>query len=81
MDIPIFLCTAIDLTQDITEALESITAMGFERILTSGGEATSVAGILVIKQLVSQVSLTMITSVAKPILCPALRKPAFATWT
>ncbi|XP_064600205.1 copper homeostasis protein cutC homolog [Liolophura sinensis] len=52
--LPITFHRAIDMTEDIAEALESIIATGCERILTSGGEGTSVDGTTVIKQLVSQ---------------------------
>lgn len=45
---------AFDFVFDMNEALEKIIVLGFNRILTSGGQATAVAGLTAIKKLVSQ---------------------------
>ncbi|MEJ7557738.1 MAG: copper homeostasis protein CutC [Pedobacter sp.] len=45
---------AFDMTNDLFTALEDIIALGFDRILTSGGMATAYDGIEIIKQLVVQ---------------------------
>ena len=45
---------AFDRIEDKSEALEQIINLGFERILTSGGEATAIEGKEVIAQLIEQ---------------------------
>ncbi|SEO74865.1 copper homeostasis protein [Luteibacter sp. UNC138MFCol5.1] len=45
---------AFDLIADKRAALETIVGLGFERVLTSGGMATAVAGASTIAQLVTQ---------------------------
>lgn len=45
---------AIDLCPDMPAALEAVIALGFRRVLTSGGAASSIAGADVLRQLVDQ---------------------------
>jgi copper homeostasis protein len=45
---------AFDVSRDLRHALENIIALGCERVLTSGGEATALAGASLIRQLVEQ---------------------------
>jgi len=45
---------AFDLTPDLAEALEAAAALGFSRVLTSGGAATALAGVEMIAALVEQ---------------------------
>lgn len=49
------LSPAFDVTVDGNQALEHIIEMGFDRILTSGMEATALEGLPFLKQLVDQV--------------------------
>ena len=50
--------TAIDMTVNIEQALETIISLSCDRVLTSGGENTAVEGIPVIRKLIEQVSCT-----------------------
>lgn len=43
---------AFDETADLFDALDVLISLGFERVLTSGGAATAVAGVTVIKKLI-----------------------------
>jgi copper homeostasis protein len=45
---------AFDLVPDFTEAIETAIGLGFERVLTSGGQRTAVDGIGILKQLHNQ---------------------------
>ena len=45
---------AFDFVFDMDAALEKIIELGFNRILTSGGQATAVAGLTTIKKLIAQ---------------------------
>lgn len=45
---------AFDVSRDLRHALENIIALGCERVLTSGGESTALAGASLIAQLVEQ---------------------------
>ena len=45
---------AFDFVFDMQPALEKLIALGFVRLLTSGGQATAIAGLPTIKKLVSQ---------------------------
>ncbi|WP_157153743.1 copper homeostasis protein CutC [Brachyspira murdochii] len=45
---------AIDVSCDLNKACEDIISIGFERILTSGGEANVMNGIIKLKELVSK---------------------------
>ncbi|WP_202840461.1 copper homeostasis protein CutC [Luteimonas saliphila] len=45
---------AIDLCPDMPAALESVIALGFRRVLTSGGAASSIAGADMLRRLVDQ---------------------------
>ena len=45
---------AFDFVFEMERALEKITDLGFNRVLTSGGQATAVAGLTTIKKLVAQ---------------------------
>ncbi|MDO6992865.1 copper homeostasis protein CutC [Brachyspira innocens] len=45
---------AIDVSCDLNKACEDIISLGFERILTSGGEANVMNGIIKLKELVSK---------------------------
>lgn len=45
---------AIDLSRDPAQALEDIIALGCQRILTSGGQASAAEGAALIRQLVTQ---------------------------
>lgn len=52
--LPITFHRAIDMTADIYEALDAVMGLGFERVLTSGGEGTALEGTPVIRRLVVQ---------------------------
>ena len=45
------------MTNDIYKSLQTIIDLGFERVLTSGGESSALEGSLVIKEMVKLVSL------------------------
>jgi copper homeostasis protein len=45
---------AIDMTRDLSEALEAIIGLGMDRVLTSGGEATVLEGLECVAALVRQ---------------------------
>lgn len=45
---------AIDVSCNLNEACEDIISLGFERILTSGGEANAMSGIVKLKELVEK---------------------------
>ncbi|MEI0517262.1 copper homeostasis protein CutC [Brachyspira murdochii] len=45
---------AIDVSCDLNKSCEDIISIGFERILTSGGEANVMSGIIKLKELVSK---------------------------
>lgn len=45
---------AIDVSSNLNEACEDIISLGFERILTSGGEANVMSGIIKLKELVEK---------------------------
>ncbi|MEI0476591.1 copper homeostasis protein CutC [Brachyspira pulli] len=45
---------AIDVSSDLNESCEDIISLGFERILTSGGEANVMSGIIKLKELVEK---------------------------
>ena len=45
---------AIDVSSDLNKACEDIISLGFERILTSGGEANVMSGIIKLKELVEK---------------------------
>ncbi len=45
---------AIDVSRDLNEACEDIISLGFERILTSGGEANVMNGIVKLKEMVEK---------------------------
>ena len=45
---------AIDVSCNLNEACEDIISLGFERILTSGGEANVMSGIIKLKELVEK---------------------------
>jgi len=45
---------AIDMSKDMSQSLEDVIATGAERVLTSGGEETAVAGAEMIRKLVRQ---------------------------
>jgi copper homeostasis protein len=45
---------AFDFVFDMQPALEKLIALGFDRLLTSGGQATAIAGLTTIKKLVTQ---------------------------
>ncbi|WP_295158936.1 copper homeostasis protein CutC [uncultured Brachyspira sp.] len=45
---------AIDVSCNLNEACEDIISLGFERILTSGGEANTMSGIVKLKELVEK---------------------------
>ncbi|XP_060551383.1 LOW QUALITY PROTEIN: copper homeostasis protein cutC homolog [Ruditapes philippinarum] len=45
---------AIDMTRDISEALEKIISLGFGRVLTSGGDSSALEGLPVIAGMVKQ---------------------------
>ncbi|WP_157150239.1 copper homeostasis protein CutC [Brachyspira sp. SAP_772] len=45
---------AIDVSSDLNKACEDIISIGFERILTSGGEANVMSGIIKLKELVEK---------------------------
>ncbi|WP_300365371.1 copper homeostasis protein CutC [Brachyspira sp.] len=45
---------AIDVSCDLNKACEDIISLGFERILTSGGEANVMSGIIKLKELVEK---------------------------
>jgi copper homeostasis protein len=51
---PATLHRAIDLVPDPEAAVETAIALGFERILTSGGETTALQGIEVIRRMMTQ---------------------------
>ena len=51
---------AIDVSCDLNKACEDIISIGFERILTSGGEANVMSGIIKLKELVSKYNDKMI---------------------
>jgi copper homeostasis protein len=55
-DMDLTLHRAIDLTPDMGVALEAAIALGFRRILTSGGEKTAEAGIARIAALIAKAS-------------------------
>lgn len=52
--LPVTFHRAFDVARDPAEALESLIAMGVRRVLTSGQEATALAGIGTLAQLVRQ---------------------------
>lgn len=45
---------AIDVSSNLNEACEDIISLGFERILTSGGEANVMSGIIKLKELIEK---------------------------
>ena len=45
---------AVDVSFDLNESCEDIISLGFERILTSGGEANVMSGIIKLKELVEK---------------------------
>ncbi|MFB2552722.1 copper homeostasis protein CutC [Ensifer soli] len=45
---------AVDLSPDLSEAVDSAVALGFERILTSGGQRTAVEGIDALEAMVAR---------------------------
>lgn len=45
---------AIDMTRNISEALEKVISLGFQRVLTSGGDSSSLEGLPVIAEMVKQ---------------------------
>lgn len=45
---------AFDMTDDLSEALETLIAIGFVRVLTSGGYPTAIEGASVLKDLIAQ---------------------------
>lgn len=45
---------AIDVSSDLNKACEDIISLGFERILTSGGESNVMSGIIKLKELVEK---------------------------
>ena len=53
-DCPLTFHKAFDLTSDLSESLEKLVELGFERVLTSGGKATALEGALVLNNLVAQ---------------------------
>jgi copper homeostasis protein len=52
--LPITFHRAFDMTPDLSRALETVSALGVERVLTSGGEPTALEGCEKIAQLVRQ---------------------------
>ena len=50
--LPVTFHRAVDLSRDIFEALEDITKLGFQRILTSGGCSSALEGANVIKEMI-----------------------------
>lgn len=48
--------SAIDVSRDLFEAMEAVIGLGFERVLTSGGESTALEGLPNIAALVKQVN-------------------------
>ena len=51
-----YIClSAIDMTQNIHVALETVISLGFERVLTSGGDTTALEGLPTICEMVRQV--------------------------
>ena len=50
------LFTAIDMTEDILAALETVISLGFTRVLTSGGDSTALEGLPTICKMVNQVA-------------------------
>ena len=51
----IILSQAFDVTEDGNQALEDIIEIGFDRVLTSGLEASALEGLPCLKELVEQV--------------------------
>ena len=47
--------SAIDMTENISAALEAVISLGFERVLTSGGDSTALEGLPTICEMVKQV--------------------------
>lgn len=45
---------AFDMSRNLSEALEDIISLGFDRILTSGGEASVMEGLLMLEKLIRQ---------------------------
>ncbi|XP_045189527.2 copper homeostasis protein cutC homolog isoform X1 [Mercenaria mercenaria] len=45
---------AIDMTSNISEALEKVISLGFKRVLTSGGDSSALEGLPVITSMVKQ---------------------------
>lgn len=52
------LVAAFDMTHNPSVALETLISLGFERVLTSGGDSTALEGQPVIKRLIDQVCIT-----------------------
>lgn len=46
---------AFDMVHDPSVAIETLTSLGFERILTSGCDSSALEGLPIIKRLVEQV--------------------------
>ena len=53
-DSPLTFHKAFDLTPDLSESLEKLIGLGFERVLTSGGKSTALDGAPILKELVAQ---------------------------
>lgn len=51
----VFVFIAIDMTANISEALEKVISLGFQRVLTSGGDSSALEGLPVIANLIKQV--------------------------
>ena len=66
------------MTEDISAALEAVISLGFERVLTSGGDSTALEGLPTICEMVKQVLENTKTNVEKifltherQLLCPS----------
>jgi copper homeostasis protein CutC len=55
-DVPVTMHKAFDDTVDLLDAFDTLTALGVERILTSGRENTAAAGAAVLRELVARSS-------------------------
>ena len=54
----LYVLSAIDMTRDIFQALETVISLGFERVLTSGGDSSVLEGLPVITEMIEMVLLT-----------------------
>lgn len=60
---------AFDMARDPVVTLETLVSLGFQRVLTSGCDASALEGLPVIKRLIDQVCLTRVCVCVCMIVC------------